>query len=151
MKIYLAGPMAGLDYNGANDWRIGVSKKLSEYGIVSYSPLRWKEFLDNGKRISGKGAKNASHPLGTTKGIMTRDYFDVCQADVVFANFLDSKRISIGTAMELAWAFAKQKPVVAVGEPGNPHLVHPMMTEAISYAVHDLQEALEIVVAILVP
>ena len=152
MNIYLAGPMAGLDYTEATGWRMKVYEDLTAEGITCFSPLRWKEWLNSGKKISRKAKKNATHPMGTSKGIMTRDFFDVKQSDVIFANFLGSgDNISMGTCMEIAWAWAFQKPTVVVGEADNPHMVHPMMTEAINFATTDLEEGIEIAKSILIP
>jgi nucleoside 2-deoxyribosyltransferase len=151
MRIYLAGPMAGLNYKQATDWRNDVTKELERFGVACYSPLRWKEFLAELKKISRKGTDKDVHPLATTKGIMTRDYNDVLKADVIIANFLGSEMTSMGTVMECAWAYHLNIPVIAIGEKSNPHLVHPMMMEAVCYEVRTVDDAIDIAKAILLP
>ena len=48
--IYLAGPIAGLTHDEANEWRTYVQKKF-EPGIVGISPLRC-EPLEEGKKYA---------------------------------------------------------------------------------------------------
>ncbi len=52
--------------------------------------------------------------------------------------------------MELAWAFAFQKPaVIAIESTGNPHDNHPMIHEAMPFRVTTLDEAIDAVAVIL--
>jgi nucleoside 2-deoxyribosyltransferase len=90
-------------------------------------------------------------PLTTARGIMTRDFNDCIHADLVFANFLDAKFISIGTCMEMAFAYTRQIPVIAVIEEGNPHANHPMLEETFSFRVPDLSTGKEIALSFLLP
>lgn len=141
MKVYLAGPISGLTYGDAIDWREQATIELARANIVAFSPMRFKKFLDDGNEIH---SGNYPNPLGTTRGIMTRDFFDVNRADLIFVNFLGTKSISIGTVMEVAWAYQLRKPVVIAAEANNPHVTHAMMQEAIGYRVDTLTEALAI-------
>jgi hypothetical protein len=43
--VYLAGPISGLNYDGATEWRIGFAGALAEVGIKGLSPMRAKEYL----------------------------------------------------------------------------------------------------------
>jgi len=76
--------------------------------------------------------------LTTARAIMVRDYEDCKNADLVFANFLNCNRLSIGTIMEMGFAYAHRIPVVAVMKPGNIHSGHPMMEEAFTVKVPSL-------------
>jgi nucleoside 2-deoxyribosyltransferase len=81
---------------------------------------------------------------------MTRDFNDVKQSDVLLVNLLGAKVPSLGTIMEMAWAFALQKPcVVAIEATGNPHDNHPMIHEAMSFRVESLEDAVDAVAIIL--
>lgn len=146
--VYLAGPITGLDYAGATDWREYAKKAL--HPIKGLSPMRAKDFLKNVETFSatseGYGELNV---LAAPRGIMTRDRFDATRCDVLLVNLLGAKAVSIGTVMEIAWADLCRTPIVVAMEPeGNPH-EHSMISEAIGYRVPTLDQAIAIVKAIL--
>ena len=149
--VYLAGPIAGRSGLQAFAWRQYAASALVQLGIGCLNPLRGKAALHASDRISTDHADYAG--LGhfyTAKGIMTRDYCDVKRADVLLVNLLGCDAVSIGTVMELAWAFQMQKPaVVAMEKEGNPHDRHPMVAEAMHFRVESLAEAIESVAVIL--
>jgi nucleoside 2-deoxyribosyltransferase len=116
--------------------------------------MRAKEALGRQDRISrnfNDYAKNGA--FFTSRGIMTRDFNDVKRCDALLVNLLGYKaedRVSAGTIMELAWAYAFQKPaVVAIEASGNPHDNHPMIHEAMPFRVTTLDEAIDAVAVIL--
>ena len=150
LRVYLAGPIGHLTYGEATEWRTLATKGLASYGIAAYSPLRAKEFLDTQEAIPSR-ANVSPHPLGTSKGIMTRDFNDCVRADALLVNFLGVTRPSLGTAMELAWAYDRHIPVVVVAEPGNPNIDHPMMHEAAKFVVPTLRDGVELIRTILRP
>lgn len=82
---------------------------------------------------------------------MTRDFNDCVNADLVFANFLGANHISIGTCMEMAFAFTRQIPVIAVIDKDNPHAHHPMLEETFSFRVPDLDAGIDVAVSFLLP
>ena len=86
----------------------------------------------------------------TSRGIMVRDFNDVKRCDALLVNLIGLTKPSMGTIMELAWAYAMQKPaVVAMEREGNPHDLHPMIHEAVSFRVETLDEAIDSVAVIL--
>lgn len=147
--VYLAGQISGLNYAGATEWRDDVIRQFEEVGVKGLSPMRCKEYLagmvDLDKNCVEYGAINC---LSSPRGIMTRDRFDCTRCDVLLVNLLGADRVSIGTVMEIAWADLSRIPIVCVMEPGNVH-EHAMVGEALGYRVHTLQEAVDIVKAIL--
>ncbi len=147
--VYLAGPITGLTYDGAEDWRAQAQASLMDYNIRAYSPLRGKEYLRSIGEISGHGKEYAEMgPLSTPRGVTTRDRFDATRCDVLLVNLVGAKRVSIGTVMEIAWADLKRTPiVVAMESEGNPH-EHMMVTESIGFRVPTIEEALHVVKAI---
>ncbi len=153
-SVYLAGPITGLTYGEGADWRVKAKERFAADGIDAFSPLRMKQYLEMFGILEAKnqGTYNYSgaHPLSEDKGIMTRDRNDVTHRDMVLANFLGAERISIGTCIEIGWADAARKPIVAVIEDDNPHH-HAMLDEACGYQVYTLEEAIEIVEAVLLP
>jgi nucleoside 2-deoxyribosyltransferase len=45
MLVYLAGPISGLNYEGATNWRDHAKSYLNEFGIKGLSPLREQDHL----------------------------------------------------------------------------------------------------------
>lgn len=148
-SVYLAGPISGLDYQGATGWREEARIFLENRGIRALSPMRGKKFLKDVTSFSATCENYGGRSvLASPKGIMTRDRYDATHCDVLLVNFLGAKTVSIGTCMEVAWADGLRTPIVAVMEEGNVH-EHAMITEAIGYRVDTLKEALEITTLIL--
>ena len=57
-------------------------------------------------------------------------------------NFLDSgTRVSIGTVMEIAWAYERRIPIIVVMKEDNIH-VHAMVNDCITYRVDTLEEGM---------
>lgn len=141
--IYLSGPITGCYYDNVVTWRERARALFGpEYTVLS--PMRGKDFLDTGERIEDS-YKQPDNPLSTQKGIMTRDYNDTTRCDVMLVYLAEQPdRVSVGTVIEIAWAFAHRKPVVAVmGSGANIH-DHAMVREAIGYVVGSLEEAVRL-------
>jgi nucleoside 2-deoxyribosyltransferase len=154
-KVYLSGPISGLDYESAVSWTTYAETQLewdgSSYksGIVGYKPLRGKEFLKDHENLSAMGYETT--PLSTAKGIFNRDRYDVMSCDAMLVNLLGAKRVSIGTMFEMAWAHAWSKPIVLVMEnEGNFH-EHCFVTESITYRTDNLDAGIALVKSILLP
>ena len=140
--VYLAGPIKGLSYDAATDWRTQAGRAFVEHGIEALSPMRHKAYLKNDPDIADA---YPLPPLSSQRGITTRDRFDVLRCDVVLANLLGAETVSIGTMIELGWADAARKPIVLVmEEDGNPH-EHAMVRELASFRVASLHGGLYIV------
>ena len=154
--VYLAGAITGESFGSATDWREYVKTKLNP-GISGLSPLRAKDYLASEEAI---GDSYEDIPLSSSRGIMTRDFFDVQNCDIVMAYLKGTKKVSIGTVMEIAWAYALNKPLILVMETavseatgftaseGNIH-EHAMIREATGYRVDTVDKAIFIANAIL--
>jgi nucleoside 2-deoxyribosyltransferase len=149
-RVYLAGPIGHCSFEEATAWRNIAKQTLAKSGIAAYSPMRSKEFLDALPVMPSK-PNVYDHPLATSKGIMARDHNDCVRADALLVNFLGVTRPSIGTAMELAWAYDRHIPVVVVAEPDNPNISHPMATEAVDFRVDTLEEGIALIKTIVFP
>lgn len=151
--VYLAGAIAGLEFGEATDWRFIAKHRLGERGVETLNPMRAKEML--GSRNGGRISTNYHdyERLGaffTSRGIMTRDFNDVRRCDALLVNLIGLEKPSLGTIMELGWAYALQKPaIVAIEALGNPHDNHPMIHEAMPFRVTTLDEALDSVAVLL--
>jgi nucleoside 2-deoxyribosyltransferase len=150
-RVYLAGPISGQSFASATEWRATAIQNLRKYGIKAYSPMRSKEFLRGSGELPTFASMPDAGPLATSKGIMSRDHNDCIRADALLINFLGVDRVSLGTAMELAWAYDRHIPVVVVAESDNPNIVHPMAHEAIKFRVDTLAEGLALIHTIVFP
>lgn len=154
-RVYLAGPIAHTTVDEACIWRQVVAGVLSDSGIDVRDPMRMKrETLrtmigDNRIGDDFNSYKNAG-TFFTSRAIMSRDFNDVKQSDVLLVNLLGTTVPSLGTIMELAWAYALQKPaIVVIEESGNVHENHPMIHEAMSFRVHSLRDGINAVQVVL--
>ena len=149
--VYLAGAIAGLSGTDATDWRRTARYALDDRGVEALDPMRAKLMLANQERISTNFADYADQgAFFTSRGIMVRDFNDVKRCDALLVNLLGLAKPSMGTIMELAWAYALQKPaVVAIEKTGNPHDSHPMIHEAMPFCVETLDDAIDVVAVIL--
>lgn len=147
MKIYLAGPISGCSFEECTDWRDKFTALIPQ-SIQCLSPMRGKNFLKGKGIISG--SYESDGPFATRRGIMTRDFFDCTRAELIVVNLLEAKKVSIGTCMEIAWAFQTRTPLIAIMETGNIH-EHPMILEAIGFRVYTIEEAAFISKTILWP
>ena len=107
-KIYLAGPICGLTYEGAQNWRDYFSGKIDPR-IDCFSPLRGKEYLTIRGPLEGSYDE---FPLSTDRGITVRDRNDCMGSDLVLFNMLGAQRVSIGTMVEFGWADAARVPSI---------------------------------------
>lgn len=148
-RVYFAGPIAGLDYKGATDWREVVAKQLAP-DILALSPMRGKDYLAAYTDIGGTpGAMHAmNNAMSTPAAIVTRDRNDTTKSDAVLMNLLGAKKVSIGTMIEAGWADAARVPIVLVIEPDNIHQ-HAMLIDIAGYIVPTLDEAVHILKAFL--
>lgn len=151
-SVYLAGPITGLTYQDADEWRDKACEFLAHHYIDGLSPMRGKQYLRALGRLSAScQQEGALGVLSTPKAIMTRDFRDVMTSDCLLVNFLGATKISVGTVMEIAWAYQLHKPVVVcMEETGNPH-EHAMLGEATGFRVPSVEEGLAVVCCILKP
>ncbi len=117
IKVYLAGPIYGLSYGQATEWRDYVTEQLAPE-ITAYSPLRGGALLSGSEDMDER--ELITHdPMFSC--IVGRDFNDVRTCDLVFVNLSHAKQCSIGTIAEMAAAYAFNKPIVLVMDEGNIH------------------------------
>lgn len=140
--VYLAGPISGLTYEGATDWRALAAQELNTQKVECLSPMRGKQFLAGQGPLAKAGFE--ANVMSTSKGVNRRDFFDCNRADCLLINFIGAKTVSIGTTMEIAWAYANHTPIVCVMEPDNVHS-HCMVNDCITYRVDTLAEGIGLI------
>jgi hypothetical protein len=99
--VYLAGPVTGLSYAQVTTWRTEAKRRLAP-NVECADPMRGFEHLQHETLLKHT---YIDHPFTTRRGIMMRDYFDVCRSTALLVNMLSAPDVSKGTIMELAWAF----------------------------------------------
>lgn len=137
-----------MNYNGATEWRDYAKKELEKHGINAVSPMRSKEYLKQIENYDARCTYGDIHVMSSPKGIMTRDFFDCRTCDVLLVNLLGAKEKSIGTIMEIAWAYMLQTPIVCVMEKENNVHEHAMLDQAV-LRVEDLDVAIQMVASII--
>ena len=144
--VYAAGPIAGCSWEECTKWRNDL-RYMFPTNITVISPLRAKKYLNQEKSVA---LDYKEFPLSTQRGIVTRDKFDVARCDLVFVNLLNAKTVSIGTCFEIAWAHLLNKPIIVVMEDRAIHQ-HPFIKECSNFIFNDLEEAVKVATAILLP
>src|SRR6476620_1152916 len=147
--VYLAGPITGTTYEGCTEWREQV-KEMVDSDILTLSPMRGKQYLLERTKGGVIADSYSDTIMSCEKGINCRDFNDVQRADALLVNFLGSKKVSIGTVMEIAWARAFNKPVVCIMEEDNIHN-HSMLIYACGYITDNLEEGVVLLEALLLP
>lgn len=144
--VYLAGPIGGLSYSGANNWREYAIERLEP--IKGLSPMRDKEFLSEINVLGFHGYDQ--NPLSTSAAITARDRFDCQRADVVIFNLLGAERVSIGTMIEFGWADSKRIPKIVIMEKDGSNVHdHCMVNALIDFRVETLNEAIAVAKSLL--
>ena len=143
-RVYLGGPISGLEYNKSVEWRANAQQQLKEWGIIGISPMRAKEFLAHEEAA----LRDYQQAIISSSGIVTRDFNDVLTSDAVLFNLLNAQNVSIGTMIEYGFAYALRKPIVTViEEKGNIH-DHQFIHGTSGFTVHSLDSGLLVVKAI---
>lgn len=140
MNVYLAGAISGLSYDGAVDWRERAAETFRLEGIAAYSPMRAKEALKGIDDLSAWDYPD-SGPL-SGHAMVQRDLHDVRRADVVLANLVGAKKVSIGTVFEIGYARALRIPVIVAMESDNVHR-HIFITLGADLVCPDLDAAID--------
>lgn len=137
LKIYLARSISGCTPDEVFEYYDEAAKRWQDVGYKVLSPMLGKEHLRTELQFREHSYK---HPISTNHAIFERDKWMVSQADVVYVNLLDTKRVSIGCMMELAWASLLGKHTVVVMEKENEHR-HAFVLEAADILFETEEEA----------
>ena len=131
--IYTCGPMAGLNWQGMNDWRQEVADRMPDCEIRS--PTRGKDWIKRVRKISGLSYDEK--PFGSITAIIKRDHWDVKGSDLVLANFLDPSMVTIMDILKEHHALANVKlpeEILALGT--EVASIGSMVEYGFAYAYH---------------
>ena len=135
-KIYLAGPIEGCSFEECTSWRDEFTKLMPDT-VQCLSPMREKTYVHHEENNADCLVDQL---MSSNRGIMVRDYYDCHRSDLIVANFIGATRVSIGTVMELAWAWHSKIPTIVIIDDDNLHN-HCMLDECMSYRVQNLEQA----------
>lgn len=139
LKIYCVHPISGLSASEVFEYYERTQKWLTVAGYDIYIPMFGKGSLRT--EIEFK-AYDYRSPLTLNHSIYNRDLWMVQQSDILYANFLNSKAVSIGSVMELAWGSLLRKQVIVVMEKDNIHQ-HAFVLEAATIIFETEAEAID--------
>lgn len=140
MKIYCVGGITGLSAKEVFDYYDFIKDELKHIGFDVFHPMVGKDYMRNEEEFKSEGY--TCSPLTEDNAIFNRDKWMVQHSDIVFADFTRStKRASIGTCFEIAWANLSGKMVISVVPKGNIHN-HVFIKQACSAVFETTDEAL---------
>jgi nucleoside 2-deoxyribosyltransferase len=102
LKVYLCGPLDSQAGDRDLVWRRRAADTLASLGVKPINPIR------------GFGTISDEEQTLTPNEIVTRDRRDALSSDVLLVNVTSATYPSIGTASEMAWAWERGIPIVAV-------------------------------------
>jgi hypothetical protein len=139
MKIYCARPITGLGYKEIELYYNNITNKLITLGYNVLHPMIGKSYLSSETQFKSDGYQN---PLSTDHAIVRRDNWMVKQCDILLLNLLESKKVSIGCMMELAWGYDYNKHIITLMEDNNIHK-HSFVIESSSVIFSTEQEGFD--------
>mgnify|MGYP001583256394 CR=1 FL=1 len=117
LKAYLSGPILGKTWTEASIWRLQAEEELKPY-YECLNPvgdeMPWPGVITN-------DLIPAQHSVWTLR----RDLDWVERADVVLVN--TDRWTSVGTIIEMGWAFALKIPIVVAGPQPDHHWLRQMV------------------------
>jgi nucleoside 2-deoxyribosyltransferase len=118
--VYLAGPINGCSDAEANDWR-SLAKSFSGFAFIDPMVRDYR----------GKEAE-------CVREIVCLDKRDIRESDVVIVMYV---KPSVGTAMEVLFAWQLDKPVIVIDQSGAP--LSPWLVYHSTCVVKTVSEAME--------
>lgn len=144
MRVYLAGPIT--EDPETHQWRRKATKLLGEKFVID-DPCSSKFDRESLKEAGGDAEKiHALTAKHQSEILLPKSFQSVEKADIVLVNLAiePSDRPIIGTIMEVAWAWANHKVIIAVVGPGY-YSKHPMITGTVNAWAPTVEEAVEII------
>jgi len=129
--------MTGYNFHTVGCWRQELKRYIPEEAPIKFfSPLRGERQYLGDFAVIPTGVSN-----DRDRTVMIRDHWDTVHADAVVVKLTDATRVSIGTVMEIAWAYDRGVPIIFIMDAtGCPH-DHPMIRAARSFRVDTVKQA----------
>ena len=139
LSIYCVHPISGGSADEVFKYYEEIQKQLTVAGYNVYIPMFGKNSLRTELKFK---AKDYRSPISTNGAIFKRDHWMVYQSDIIYANFLGAKIVSIGSMFELSWASHMHKQVIIVMEKDNIHQ-HAFVLESATIIFETTEEAID--------
>lgn len=139
--LYLAGPIAGCSLEEAKGWREIVKTNLNP-NISCINPIRNTKEWDKNGTASIEGQSDC--PTVATRALAVRSYMDVRRSNGIFCylpKFMNERRPSVGTIMEIAYGHALGIPTLLVTD-DDYFKRHPLMQECVGWNVNTIEEGI---------
>lgn len=111
MKVYLVGPISGCTYEEATGWRKMVTERIKSLGYTIFDPMKGMDHLKNKSKIMGSYENDL---IAKDDHIFQADLYRIRQADILFCNFSNLKRYSVGSFFEVGYGHALNKSIIIV-------------------------------------
>ena len=121
MKVYLCGPINGCTDAECMDWRAFAKEHLADTLDPMVRDYRGRELEP-----------------GIAKEIVENDKLDVEASDIILVNYV---KPSVGTAMEVLYAWEHGKPIIIVCAPDT--VLSPWLIYHSTKIVHSMRDACE--------
>jgi nucleoside 2-deoxyribosyltransferase len=122
VKVYLAGPIAGMSDEQAGQWRDDTASVLGPGGIETIDPFKLRDF---------RGTFGIADLV-----VVEPDKADIDSCEAVLAN---CHIISVGTSMEILYAWERGKFIVVVVP--DPHRTSPWIRYHAHFVTDQIAEA----------
>jgi nucleoside 2-deoxyribosyltransferase len=165
-SVYLAGPIVGVEYGAARNWRRDfahavrgdaawtkdTNRVAATYPHIHfYSPMRGRKLMESDEVVAPGMEYTMDDPLENAKSMLARDTNDVRCSDMVVVNLLGAKRAALGTTAEMGFAYALNIPILLIMEKTPVFHTHGFITGMASYWVDNIDEAVYVVQTLLTP
>lgn len=145
-KVYLSGPISGLTFDEADDWRNDFQYCLTD-NIKCLDPLRCKEALrETGQVIDGNLPPESV--VFRDEFIGMRDEWDTTRSDAIVVNLLGAKIASIGTILEIGMARNARVPILLIMEDDDNVHEHCMIRAYATMRFNNVSDCLDAVNAL---
>lgn len=137
-KIYLVHPISGYVAEEVFQYYKDTEARLKAIGYDVLTPMYGQRYLRCDKEVRAFGY---TMPCTTNHAIMGRDHWMVKQCDILYANLIGTKTVSIGGMMEMAWAYDNDKHIIVSLEKENIH-AHAFVYEAADIVYENHEDAI---------
>lgn len=138
--VYLGGPITGLTYRQAQQWRTlpELRNRLALDGWEAVSPLDQHAAPED---VDVPLDAFFEEQVGeSVASVIAGDLRMIRECGACLFYFTGAERASIGSSAELGYAYALGKPIVSVVGVGDIHW-HPFVTELSTHVVSRLSDA----------
>lgn len=108
--VYLFGPLLGLTFKETIYWRKLAELYLAPH-IETFSPTRGLIVGNADEPFHEEYGHDIMHQA---RAFTIRDLHDIIQTNAMLGNFEGATRASIGSAIEIGYGFALQRPIITV-------------------------------------